>query len=442
MGEGPRARGHGKGEGLPSYREPLALPLAPGPWPLTRFMSGALLLVLSVAVAYLAAHVAFDWLARRFLIISGAEYLLLGILLGPQVANVLSSDVMAGFSPLVTLSLGWVGAIVGTQFHVPSLVRVRAISYRVAFGEALLTLAFVALVEFAVMQFWLGMPDWEGVPPAVALGAIAAVSAPAGIGVVARHLGRRVALLRQLELTTAIDALVGIVAIGVLLALTHPGHVALARPVTPTEWVVISIAIGVVGGALFELFLGRERDEDRLFISLAGAIIVTSGAAVFLHLSPIFTAMVMSATLVNLSPNREAIVRTLHASERPFYFVLLIFAGASWQPSLREWVVPVVLYLIARAAAKTGGARLAARLTHTLPALGMHWGRALLGQGPLALALGLEFARHPGATVPNIVFTAAIAAVLLLDFGSAWLIRSAVAPIERDQPAPAQGAAS
>jgi hypothetical protein len=395
-------------------------------------MSGPLLLILAVAVAYLAAHVAFDWLAQRFLIISGAEYLLLGILLGPQVANVLSVEVMAGFSPLVTLALGWVGAIVGTQFHIPSLVRVRALSYRVAFSEAGLTLVFVGLVELAVMQWWLGMERAEALAPAIALGAIAAVSAPAGIGIVARHLGRRSALLRQLEVTTAIDALVGIVTIGVLLALRHPGDVAVSRPITPTEWVVISLAIGIVGGALFELFLGGERDEDRLFISLAGAIVLTSGAAAFLHLSPIFTAMAMSATLVNLSGNREEIVKTLHASERPFYFVLLIFAGASWEPSLRAWVIPVLLYLVARTVAKSGGARLSARLTGMLPALGPHWGSALLGQGPLALALGLEYVRMPNATVPNVVFTAAIAAVLLLDVSSAWLVRSVVVPMTAD----------
>ena len=395
-------------------------------------MSGPLLLILAVAVAYLAAHVAFDWLARRFLIISGAEYLLLGILLGPQIANVLSVDVMTGFSPLVTLSLGWVGAIVGTQFHIPSLVRVRALSYRVAFGEATLTLIFVGLVELAVMQWWLGMGEAEALAPAIALGAIAAVSAPAGIGIVARHLGRRSALLRQLEITTAIDALVAIVTIGLLLAIRHPGDMAVSRPITPTEWVVISLGIGIIGGAMFELFLGGEKDEDRLFISLAGAIILTSGAAAFLHLSPIFTAMVMSATLVNLSGNREEIARTLHSSERPFYFVLLIFAGASWEPSLRAWVIPVLLYLIARAIAKGGGARLAARMTGTLTTLGPHWGRALLGQGPLALALGLEYVRMPNAPVPNVVFTAAIAAVLLLDVSSAWMVRSVVEPLSAD----------
>ena len=395
-------------------------------------MSGPLLLILAVAVAYLAAHVAFDWLARRYLIISGAEYLLLGILLGPQIANVLSVEVMASFSPLVTLSLGWVGAIVGTQFHIPSLVRIRALSYRVAFGEATLTLIFVALVELAVMQWWLGMGESEALAPAVALGAIAAVSAPAGIGIVARHLGRRSALLRQLEITTAIDALVGVVTIGLLLALRHPGDMAVSRPITPTEWVVISLAIGIVGGAMFQLFLGGERDEDRLFISLAGAIILTSGAAAFLHLSPIFTAMVMSATLVNMSGNRAEIVRTLHSSERPFYFVLLIFAGASWEPSLLAWVIPVLLYLVARAVAKAGGARLAARVTGTLSALGPHWGRALLGQGPLALALGLEYVRMTNAPVPNVVFTAAIAAVLLLDVSSAWMVHSVVEPMTAD----------
>ena len=395
-------------------------------------MSGPLLLILAVAVAYLAAHVAFDWLARRFLIISGAEYLLLGILLGPQIANVLSVEVMAGFSPLVTLSLGWVGAIVGTQFHIPSLVRVRALSYRVAFGEATLTLIFVGLVELALMQWWLGMGETEALAPAVALGAIAAVSAPAGIGIVARHLGRRSALLRQLEITTAIDALVAIVTIGLLLAIRHPGDMAVSRPITPTEWVVISLGVGIVGGAMFELFLGGEKDEDRLFISLAGAIILTSGAAAFLHLSPIFTAMVMSATLVNLSGNREEIARTLHSSERPFYFVLLIFAGASWEPSLRAWVIPVLLYIVARAIAKGGGARLAARMTGTLTTLGPHWGRALLGQGPLALALGLEYVRMPNAPVPNVVFTAAIAAVLLLDVSSAWMVHSVVEPLTAD----------
>ncbi len=69
-------------------------------------MSAGLILVLAVAVAYLATHVAFDWLARRLLLVSGAEYLILGILLGPRVSGVLSVETLAGFAPLTTLALG------------------------------------------------------------------------------------------------------------------------------------------------------------------------------------------------------------------------------------------------------------------------------------------------------------------------------------------------
>ena len=38
----------------------------------------------------------------------------------------------------------------------------------------------------------------------------------------------------------------------------------------------------------------------------------------------------------------------------------------------------------------------------------------------------------PNAPVPNVVFTAAIAAVLLLDISSAWMVHSVVEPLTAD----------
>ena len=398
-------------------------------------MSAGLILILAVAVAYLAAHVAFDWLARRFLIVSGAEYLLLGILLGPHVAGVLSSETMAGLAPLTTLALGWIGAIVGMQFYLPGLVRIPGLMYRLAFAEALGTFLVVAGLEMLAAYWLFGFPPLQALAPGVALGAIAAVSAPAGIEVVARRLGERGPIVRQLEVATAIDALVGITAMGLLLCINHPpGAGAAPRPITETEWAVITIAIGVVGGALFHLFLGAERETDRLFISVAGAIIVTSGAAAYLHLSPLLAAMVMGATLVNTSRSREELAATLHRAERPFYFVLLVFAGASWAPSPGDWVLPVLLFLAARTGGKIVGARAATRLSGARPALGDAWGRALLGQGGLALALALDYLAIEDAPLASIVFTAAIASVLLTDLASARMIHSVVAPLVRGRP--------
>ena len=384
----------------------------------------SLVLILAVVLAYLAAHVAFDWLAKRFLLVSGAEYLLLGILLGPRVSGILSAQTMAGFAPFITLALGWIGAIVGTQFYLAALVRIPGLAYRLAFTEALATAFVVAGLEALAIGWLSGETLSYAVVPAVALGAIAAVSAPAGIEVVARRIGgRREPILRQLQVATAIDALVGIVTMGILFCLFHPASRTTARPITPTEWAVITVGIGVVGGALFHLFLGGETNPDRLFISLAGAIILTSGAAAYLHLSPVLTSMIVGATLINTSRSREAITQTLARSEQPFYFVLLVFAGASWRPGVSEWWWElVVLFLVARVAAKIGSARLGARFNGAIPTLGLDWGRALVGQGGLAIALALDYTRFQGALLQNVVFSAAIASVLVTDVASARLL--------------------
>lgn len=400
-------------------------------------MSTGLTLLLIVAVAYLATHVAFDWIARRLLIVSGAEYLLLGIILGPQVADLLTRDTIDAFAPLTVLALGWVGAIVGTQFYLPDLIRIPGIVFRLAYIEALTTFAVVSgLVGLAV--YWLfDLSPMGAAVPAVALGAIGVASAPTGIEVVVRRLARRGPVVQQLEVATAIDAFVSIVVLGVLVCIAHP-TLPDASPFTTTEWVVITVGIGAVGGALFHLFLGPERNTDRLAIALGGAIILASGAAAHLQLSPLLPAMIIGAILVNTSPStRDEIVRTLSGAERPFYFVLLIFAGAAWQPSLRAWwIAPVILFLFARTGAKIGSARLATRANGMLPILGPDWGRGLLGQGGLALALALDYAQRPYAPLASIVFTGAIASVLLTDLSSAHLVRSVVAPLFGDDKPP------
>jgi Kef-type K+ transport system membrane component KefB len=141
--------------------------------------------------------------------------------------------------------------------------------------------------------------------------------------------------------------------------------------------------------------------------------------------------MLIGAILANTSGNREEIRRALGAVERPLYFVLLIFAGAAWVPSTRAWVIPVIVFVAVRSAAKVGGAYLGARLNQSLPALGWGWGRALLGQGGLAVALALNYFQQDGAPLANIVFTAAVVSVILTDVASARLAESVVGSAKR-----------
>lgn len=387
-------------------------------------MSPGLALTILVAGSYLAAHVAFEWLGKRYLIVSGAEYLVLGFLLGPQVAELLGPGLLDSFAPIATLSIGWMGALVGSRFLLRRMVLVPGKFYRLAFVESFITLFVVASCLALALQYVFDFTLMEAVAPALAFGAIGVASSSEGISlIIAQRKKSKSELATQLDTSTNVNAFVAIVIVGILMAAYQPERVPLARPLTTTEWTVISIGIGVIGGWLFYLFLGDEKKPDRFFISLAGAIILVSGIAAYLRLSPLLSTMFFGALLVNTSKQREAITTALERVERPLYFVLLIFVGASWAPISHVWILLIITFLLARVVGKIGGARIAARASGLLTDLGPDWGRALLGQGGLALAIALTYVQQDTLPFPDVVFTTAIISVLLTDLSSGRVVQ-------------------
>ncbi len=392
-------------------------------------MTQGLILVLIVVGAYLAAHVVFDWLARKLVIVSGAEYLILGVLLGPSATGLIDATFLQDIAPASALALGWMGAINGSRLVLLRLVRIPALVYRVAFAESLITLFIVGGLQYFLLSWLFGLSPDRAFAPAVALGAFATLSGHAGIELAARRSRGQGLLVTTLRATTGANAAVAICTFGILLAFGHPPSTALSRPITPTEWTVITIVIGVAGGALYHLFLGEENSVDRMFISLGGVLILVSGAATYLRLSPVMAGMFFGMTLINTSRKRNEITAALSRVERPLYFVLLIFAGASWRLSAQSvWLLPVLLFVVARAVGKFGGARLAARLNDVLPTLGPDWGVALLGQGGLIIALSVNYLYQDTLALPNLVFTTAIISVLLTDLLSGRFAASVIPP--------------
>jgi hypothetical protein len=404
-------------------------------------MTSGLILVAVVAAGYLAARLAAGALARRLLIVSGAEYLVLGVLLGPRVAGLISANVIDSFGPFITLAIGWIGAAIGSEFHLKRMLRFRGELYQVAFIEAVLVVVLVGGAMLAVFTRGLGVPLEAAVAPAAILGAIAVTTSASGIALAARRLARdraaRTPLLRQLQVAGGMDAAVGILAFSIMLCLVHvppPGNV---RPPTPTEWAVISLGIGIVGGIVYHLFLGGERDPDRLFIALAGAITLASGAAAYARLSPLLPTMLIGAILANTARNRHDIGAVLHRVQRPLYLVLLIFAGAAWRVPGGGWAIPLAVFILIRLIAKLGSARLATRLSGMSGVLGRDWGLALIGQGSLAAAIALNYRIFDDSDISNVVFTVALVSVLATDLLSARVVRAVVRRHHRRVPVPA-----
>lgn len=393
-------------------------------------MSASLVLILVVATAYLATHLLYEWLAKRLLIVSGAEYLVLGILLGPQVTGVIPIEAADSFGPIIVLGIGWIGLTVGMQFYLPRLVRITGLTFRLAVIESLVTLVVVGgALWWALPALGLTSEFWA-IVPALALGAIAVASTPAGLDIALRDRKKREPVVNQLETSLGVNAFVAIVTVGILFAWVHRAPVNALRPPTPTEWAVITVGVGVLGGTLFHLFLGEERKVDRLVVSLGGAVILASGTAAYLNVSPLLATLVIGIVLVNTSRARNELRAVLAGAERPFYYVLLLLAGLSWRPTTSWTVIAVIaLYLVTRTSTKVYATRWSTHWNGATGQLGRDWGKALIGQGRLTVAMALDYARRPELPIGDVVFTAALASVLLTEFAAARLVRAALLPI-------------
>jgi hypothetical protein len=232
-----------------------------------------------------------------------------------------------------------------------------------------------------------------------------------------------------LQLTARIDALVAVVAFGLVLAVVHQGEAAPGvRPPTATEWAVINLAVGVASGVLFHLFLGPRGhlDEGRLFVALAGAIVVASGASYYLNLSPIYTNLILGFILANSGSAHRDVVRLLLSTERPVYLALLLFAGAAWSPGSADLLFIAPLFVVVRLAARYLGGWIAGTYVAP-PELRTHdLGRGLLAQGGIGVAIAMNYAQVHQDLSPRLILTATLLSVLLFEIvasreASAWL---------------------
>jgi hypothetical protein len=375
-----------------------------------------------LTAGYILAYLLFDRLRDRYGYVGGAEYVLLGVLLGPHVTRLLDAGRVQDLTPIVSLAIGWLGMLLGTYFRLPTLALLSPDHVRIAFAEAVATFA-AGLGALLLLFRYLAANSWaDAAVQAVTLAAVATLSSPAAVDAFVNRARVRSAILPVLQLTARIDALIGVAAFGLILAILHRGDVAPdIRPPTATEWAVINLAVGVASGVLFHLFLGPREGEaesggaSRLFVALAGAIVVASGASYYLNLSPLYTNLVLGFILANSGGAHREVTRLLLATERPVYLALLVFAGAAWSPESVDLLFLAPAFVLVRLAARFFGGRVAGELVAPPELRTPRLARGLLAQGGLAVAMAVNYTQVRPDLNPRLILTATLLSVLLFE---------------------------
>jgi hypothetical protein len=357
---------------------------------------------------------------------SGAEYVVLGFLIGPGVLGLLERSTLRDFDPFAHVALGWLVFVVGATYGTTQGRRVPA---RRLVAGWISTLFTGGLVGGAV---WLLLP-WV----ARSLGPLDRLLIAGGVGTAAAET-TRYAVRWVVERHHAAgpvsdligeiaegDDLVPLLAVAVLFALAPT---KLAVPVSRLGLVGLTLGIGAVLGAMAAALLGRTFRIAETWGVLFGVSLLGVGISERLELSIITTMFALGVTLSILSPHRRELAAMLAPTERPVMLPALLLAGAHVDFGAAPWL-PYVLALsvAARVAGKwlVGLGMLA--VSRTARPAGARLGLGLLPAGALSMSVGLAFALRFHGAVGAVVLAAATAITLFGEFVGPASLRAALA---------------
>jgi hypothetical protein len=376
-----------------------------------------------LVLAYVGSILVGGRAIRGFGLASGAEYLVLGFLLGPQVLSVVSRSLLETFQPIVLVGVSWLGLVLGVSY-------LRVGARRVPWPHVLLGVALSAVVSacvsavvfFSAKRFT-QLPRLELIAFAAVAGLVCSETTRHSVRWIAERHGAKGPLADLAADTARASALFSCLALAVVNAWL-PGAALPALSVLGR--VGVSLALGIVLGFTATLLLGREFRRDESWGILLGTSLLGTGAAARLNLSPLSATFAMGLTLALVSRHRLDIKAMVTPTEKPVLLPVILLAGAYVNVKLPPvLLVPLAAALITKIVARVACGSALSVTVAAARGVGVEFGVSMLSSGALGLAVALAFTvRHPGVVSDAVLLLAALGVLIGEWLGPAALRRA------------------
>lgn len=362
---------------------------------------------------------------ERF-VLSGAEFLVIGALIGPQGLRVVDARTLVQLQPFLILALAWIGLLIGLQLRWNHLTRFPWPYFQVAGIQALGAMAVTFAGLTALFFLWTPMAAagddrWRA---ALCLAAVAALSSPAAA---VRHRGGAGGhVLGLLRFVPAVDPLVALLGIGALFVLWPGGNGSLGLDLGAIHWMLASVGGGIALGALFLLLLLTVHESDELVLVVLGMALFSGGLAAVFHLSPLVICLIQGIVLANGPTRHDRLMHLFLRMERPLYVSLLVLAGAAWHFH-DPWGYGLAgVFLVFKFAGKFLGTRAALAVTPLPFPVPREWWMGLVPQGAMAIAIAVTYHVIFDDDLAATVFAAVLVSTVVFAFVSQTLVERAL----------------
>jgi len=319
---------------------------------------------------------------------SVTAFLIVGILIGPQLLNLVTAEIFTASEFFSNLVLGLIAFSLGENFRLDKL---RQGMKQVMWISLSAALAAWVLVSAALIVYFIAVKI--PIYPAIVLGAAASATAPAATVLVIREY-RASGLLTELLLkVVAIDDAWCLIFAAMAIAVGN----AMRADVFQMSIVFAglgeifgALALGSVLGYLSSKLSRFVRTSEELLVYALGLLFLDVGLSIALEVSVLLSAMMMGLVLVNMLRENYKFFEVLRSVDTPLYLVFFILSGAHLDFGvLYKMGIAGVLYVAFRTIGKVYGARIGAKMSHA-PKIVENWlGLSLTPQAGVALGIGL-----------------------------------------------------
>ena len=368
--------------------------------------------LLTLAVVLLTGLVG-GGLARRAHVPAITGQILAGMVIGKLGLDLFGPGALLALKPLTLFALGLIAVTVGGHLNIRSLRNAGRRLFWLLALEATLTPVLV----FTGMS--LAGSSWDQ----SALFATCAVStAPATVVAVIAESRAKGVFVKTLIAAVALNNMACVLLFEVARAFVRTEgetgsstlHVILAGP---GRQLLLAVLIGGLMAALMEGVARYVVHSARIATAAVLALVLTSGIATFLEVSPLLAFLILGFVQTNITRTPDRLVNTVFADFQPA-ILAVFFTLAGMHLHFREiWVTGVLAAVLfgCRIGGKYLAARWAMTLAHAPAKVRDHLGLALVPQADVAVALIILIQDDPAFANLAESFSAVVLSVVTLN---------------------------
>ena len=373
------------------------------------------------------------WFTPRYGIPSVVGYLVLGLVIGPEMLGFIPKEFVQNTHLIVDFSLSIIAVLIGATLKFSSLEGAAKEVLYITLCQAIGTFVVVS-IGFVVFG---GIFEFEAnitVFIALLLAGIATATAPATPLAIVHELRAKGKFTSTFLAIVALDDVISLILFSLALtigtSLISTEVFAWTHILDAIIILFLSILLGSISG-LTNTFLERVITNSKSMETIAtiGLIFITYSMSEYYRLEPLLSAMTMGIVMTNTSHDFDLVQEEIDKHLANIIFMLFFIVSAMYLNLDGLITIPIIiaLYTILRLIGKVLGSYVGAVISGSSKVIKKYMGIALFPQAGVAIGLALSIQTHAGLeNIAPIILNIIIATTFIHELFGPFMTKYAI----------------